>query len=375
MGSLGEVMMFMVTLAGAAIVGSYVLAYAASCLMLVVQDTAGGNDEIKWPKEPYADLIGRAVYFGALLAIWLAPAGMLSRGLRNTWLPDNAPLRFILIAGPGLWLWLPIGLLSSLSSVSRWTLFRPSIIWALFRLFRYTLAFYLITGVLGLLTGALWYYALFAGSKALFLPVPLVTAAVFLIYARLLGRLAWRVGRLKLPRAPKGKKRKAAAAAAKEQPQERAVAVQDPWAVPEEEQEQEQAEQEQEAEEEVPEGMSRSPYGGLIERTENYDLDQEQEPPAPAPMPLDGWQPVGMAEPEEEAGPDLAAKADRAVSQLEQRMAQKPPRPYRPRWTFFSGVWSFPFYSETQRPWLWLSFGLLVLGGMGMMLVTFFPPV
>jgi hypothetical protein len=373
MGALGEVMMFMLTLAGVAIIGSYVLAYAASCLMLVVQDTAGGNDEVKWPKEPYADLIARAIYFGALLAIWLAPAGMLSRGLRNVWLTDNAPLRFILIAGPGLWLWMPIGLLSSLSSVSRWTLFRPAIVGALFRLFWYTLSFYLITAVLGLLTGALWYYTLFAGSKALFLPVPFVTAAVFLIYARLLGRLAWRVGRLKQPRAAKGKKKRKAAAAARE-PQERAVAIEDPWAVPKEEEEP--PEQEQEAEEELPEGMSRSPYGGLIERTESYGMGEEPEPPAtPAsvPVPLDGCEPVGLAEPEEKAGLDVAAGADRAVTQLEQRLAQKPPRPYRPRWTFFSGVWSFPLYSDTQGAWLWLSFGLLVLGGMAMMLVSFFP--
>jgi hypothetical protein len=269
---------------------------------------------------------------------------------------------------------------------------RPAIVGALFRLFRYTVLFYLLTGILGVLTAALWYFTLFGGSKALFFPVPFFTAAAFLIYARLLGRLAWRVGRLKQPKQTKSKKRKPGK---KETSPVRGVEVQDPWAAPKEEVAQNREEQESQAHqapapppplcaaegkagdsnEELPPGMSRSPYGGLIERTGGYDTDDSPESaPSPAPMPLDGWSPVGMAEPEEELGAgSLAEKADQAVSQLEKRLAQRPPKPWKPTWTFFSGTWSFPWYSETQRAWLWLSFGTLVLGGMVMMLVQFFP--
>ena len=113
MAAAGPVIVFMFLLVGTVIVSTYVLAYAAYCFLVVVQDTAAGIDEVIWPNEPVQDWLGEAVYLLALIAIWLAPAGILARALREDLLPEDGPLRLLVLAGPGLWLYFPIGLLSS----------------------------------------------------------------------------------------------------------------------------------------------------------------------------------------------------------------------------------------------------------------------
>ena len=127
MGSAGEAIFFMLLFVSLIVVGLYVLAYTAHCVLVVVQETGMGQDEVTWPSEPIQDWLGHAVLFVELLGIWLVPAGMAARMLRNVWLPDEGVLRVLLLAGPGLWLFFPIGLLSSLSASSRWVPFRWTI--------------------------------------------------------------------------------------------------------------------------------------------------------------------------------------------------------------------------------------------------------
>src|SRR5436190_7001563 len=147
-GEAGNTILFVATLVYTAIVAIYFLAYAAHCFLVVVQDTAAGIDEVAWPDEPISDWVGRAAYLLALVALLLAPAGMLARALRRVWLPEDPALRFLLLAVPGLWLLFPIGLLSAMSSASSWTILRPAILRQFLRLFPTVAGFYLLTGLL-----------------------------------------------------------------------------------------------------------------------------------------------------------------------------------------------------------------------------------
>src|SRR5439155_26740069 len=112
------------------IVGAYVLAYAAHCLLTVVEQTAAGAEQVTWPDEPAADWLSRAVFLAILLAVWLTPAGILARALREGLLPGEPGLRLLVLAVPGLWLLFPVGLLSSLSATSRLNVFRLGMVGA-----------------------------------------------------------------------------------------------------------------------------------------------------------------------------------------------------------------------------------------------------
>src|SRR5438270_764422 len=63
-------MLFLFLLAGSALVGAFVLAYAAHCVVVVVEGTAAGHDRVVWPDEPLADWVLGAVRLLGRLA-WL----------------------------------------------------------------------------------------------------------------------------------------------------------------------------------------------------------------------------------------------------------------------------------------------------------------
>jgi hypothetical protein len=186
------------------------------------------------------DWLAHAVQFLELVGIWVAPAALAARLLRHDWLPDDGALRVLLLVVPGLWLFFPIGLMSSMSALSRWVPFRWVILSRFLRVAPAALGFYLLTAIV--LSAAIvpWYYALF-GQRGGLLPVAAaVSGAAILIYARLLGRMGWLISRLPSteralakPKQERPAKRKAIKTAKKKRKPK--VDVQDPWAVPEEE--------------------------------------------------------------------------------------------------------------------------------------------
>ena len=215
---------FVFTLVAALIVALLVVTYAMHCLLVVVRDTADGNDEVIWPAEPFQDWAGGALHLVVVIAAWLAPVGLLARALRKEWLPDQDPLHLLLLAVPGLWLLFPVALFSTLSGSSRWFVFRPVVVWKLLRVAPSTLAVYILSALLAAGAAALGYAAVVRGW-VLLLPVAAAGwAAAFLVYARLLGRLAARMGRLPTGNDKAGKTKR---------PKLAGVQVQDPWAVPE----------------------------------------------------------------------------------------------------------------------------------------------
>jgi hypothetical protein len=387
MGNAGQVIFFVLLFAASIIVGAAVLAFAARCMLVVVQETAQGQDEILWPKEPYVDWLGHAVLFVELVGIWLAPAALTARLLRHTWLPDEGPLRVLLLAGPGLWLFFPIGLLSSLSAESRWVPFRWAIVQRMLRIAPATLGFYLLT--IFVLSAAVvpWYYALFSAGGAILLPVAAgVGAAVLFIYARLLGRLGWLLARVRVKERvqakPKTEARKPPKAAAKKKRKSRREA-EDPWAVPEEERSQAKTKRFPSAEEKPPAKPKTGFTPPRAEELEAYGFASDkpavpEKPPRPArpSVPLDEEEddePIVMQDAVETGPPpERETQTELFAEQVRQRLAERtrtvPPPPPHP---FFSGVYTFPFYLQCLPSWLTLSLGLLVVGFLVSQMIAF----
>ncbi|HTU89512.1 MAG TPA: hypothetical protein VMF69_05390 [Gemmataceae bacterium] len=384
MGAAGPAILFVLSLAASIMVGVCVLPYAARCVLVIVQETGLGEDEIIWPNEPYVDWLGHAVQFIELVGIWLAPAALMARLLRHVWLPDEGALRVLLLAGPGLWLFFPIGLLSSLSAQSRWVPFRWSIFICFLRIAPAALGFYAITAPLLYFAAVNWYYALFGGRGTLLPVAAVVSAAVLFIYSRLLGRLAWIIQRLPPPR------RTPANAKAPKHPQPQrkkkrkpSSGVKDPWAVPEEE------ERAHETSKRFPwmKEQSEKPKSGYqppsAEEIEGYGFAKEQ--PAPPEKPPEKLARSRFARSPEEYEPyemrDIAKaetstprepQSELFAEQVRQRIAERTrSQPKPPPHPFFSGVYNFPLYSACLPNWLALSLAFLAEGGIVYLLLEF----
>ncbi len=382
MGAAGPAILFMLSFVASIIVGTFVLAFAARCVLVVVQETALGQDEILWPNEPYVDWLGHAVQFLELLGIWIAPAALTARLMRESLLTDEGALRVLLLAGPGLWLFFPIGLISSLSALSRWVPFRWTIFRCFLRIAPTSLKFYVLTAPLLVIAVVPWYYALFGGQTVL-LPVAAVVSAVALfIYARLLGRLACIIQRLPAPpRAP------AKAKAAKTPPPRRkkkhkpSREVQDPWAVPEEE------EQTHKTSKRFPwaEPPPAKPKSGYhipsAEEIERYGFAEEKPKPEPPQKPPrsrfaqspEEYEPYEMKGTAEPTPPKPHEPQDEIFAeQVRQRIAERTRvQPQLPAYPFLSGVYTFPLYSACFPNCLALALGFLIEGGLVYLMMEF----
>ncbi len=355
-GSVGQFLILFGFLISSVITGLYLLAYAARCILVVVQGTAGGSDRVVWPDEPIMDWATGALGLVGLVLLWLIPIGFLSRALEEVLFPGRSVARLLVLAGPLLWLYFPLGALSSLSSVSPWAFFRPVIAWRMLVLFPATAMFYLTSALVVGLGVLLLYLSIFLLPFLLLLSGP-VGAAFLLIYARMLGRLAWRIRQLGplLVKEPAKPRRPAPARPRHPRPQSRAK---DPWNIPT-----------GEPETVVAPGPHRSPTGILDE--ENADPygvadpsqtaePSEQDPPA-RQRPLD---------PEEEEvrqgyGMSAESKTETVSRERPQRgklRRKKERRPAKPPGTAFAGVLGFPWYETSMAAWVWLSLGTVVLG-------------
>jgi hypothetical protein len=338
-GGAGEAIFFVLMYALATMGGVLLLSYAAYCFFVVVQDTAAGLDEVVWPGEPVGEWLVRGAVLVWLTMCWLAPLGMFLRVAAPGLFRDD-PVTVLLAVGVILWLFVPVAVLSSLSGGSRWVFFRPKLLVGLARVAPTTLGFYASTALLLAATLGLWYAAL--TRKGLLIPVAsAVGAASLLIYARLLGRVAWKLNRLRPLR-----RRRSSAQTKEELPAAGPVAVEDPWAVP------------------PPKRKKRKPPKTSTEAPDVYPLATEEAPAAPPPVevPLDGYAPI------DEPLPPLPPPDLPEASNLEQRLAERTPQAKAPAHPLFSGVYTFPFYEKSAKAWLCLTLGGAFLGGVVSML-------
>lgn len=363
---LAATLLFLVFLVGSAAIGLYLIAYASRCLLVVVHGTAGGQDRVTWPDEPILDWASHSLALVGLVFLWLIPVGFLSRALEDVLFPGQGVLRMLVLAGPALWLFFPIGSLSSLSSVSRWGFFRPVIVLRMLILFPSTLMFYLLSAVIVGLSLAMLGMSILRAPALLILTGPL-SASLFLIYARLLGRLAWRIAQLGPMPTSEPDKRPSPHKAAPKKPRVRqsGFEVQDPWATPED------------FEPVVAPGSHKSPTG-LLEETnaEPYGL---ADPAKPQPEELPASQrPLDPEEEEIRSGYQVAAEqrtkrgetARPSRKPLRRRVGQ---RSAKPPGSAFGGVIGFPWYATSLSAWAWLSVGAVVLGFLLVGLVRFMP--
>lgn len=373
-GPAGPAILFVILFAASIIVGVGVLAFAARCVLVIVQESATGQDEIVWPSEPIQDWLGHAVQFIELVGIWLAPAALAARLLRNVWLTEDAALRVLVLAGPGLWLFFPVGLLSSLSAESRWVPFRWTILLAFFRAAPAAVVFYFSSAVILAAAVVPWYYVLFGGQLAWMPAAAGVSAAALFIYSRLLGRLGCIIQRLPAPkRAPNKAKAKQPSQQQSKPKRKRNRDVKDPWAIPEEDPEARKTDGRFPWAKEEPKEPKPGFHIPSAYEIEGYGFAAAQpipEPPMvkPAPSPFaqppEENEPYEMHEAPKPESPPLPKPPDEVFAQqVRQHIAERTrTQPALPAHPFLNGVYTFPFYSICLPYWLALALAFLAEG-------------
>jgi hypothetical protein len=335
---------FVFLFVGLIIVSVYTLAFAAHSFLHIVSCTAAGVDEVMWADEPMVDWLHKGVTMGWLVAVCVAPAGIIGRAAGMNIGTDPLP-PLILTAGI-LWLFLPIGVLSSLTGSTRWAFFRPRVVAAMLRMAGTTLGFYLVTALLFAIALPLWYYAI-VRQIGLVPIAAVVGGAVLMIYARLIGRLG--SGLLNLN--PKRRVDKSASSPARmvfgsiedharpaEEPPPEETTLEDRDEADDEKVEEKAAPAPEDDEDEFPAvpGM-RSPY----------EINKEDRPP-----------PVKAAPPKL----NRARKIERKLSRLR--------RPTRP---LLDGVFTFPVYDVSQRTLAWLTFSGSAVGAVFNFVLALWP--
>jgi hypothetical protein len=362
---------------------AYTVTYAMHCLLVVVQDTAAGNDEVTWPAESFQDSLGGALHLVAVVLIWLALFGVLARALKDVLLPDNFALRFLLLAIPGLWLFLPVALLSSLSASSRWFVFRPVVVWNLLRLAPSTFIVYILSALLAGLLTALAYVTVFRGWLVAAPVAAAATATALLIYGRLLGRLGWTMGRLYVAKEKRIKKARSQARAAL--PREAAVEPSAPLGPEEVDSEWETTPYGQKRRRVKGYGMTRdalaesSPseksdsesevtsYGQKRRRTKSYGITKEPAPSSDA-APEEGVTSLNLPPPASITDRPRASEPtdfERIIRANRRRLVES-------KRSFLGGVFSFPWYRQSRAPWLLLSLGFLMVYGLAYVMISFY---
>ena len=330
----GQAILFVVTLAAWTLVSIYLLVLAARTYVVVLQGTAGGIDRVEWPDEPIYDWILTALQFLGVSAIILMPAGFISRALTDKFYPDNTALRYLLILGPFAWLFYPIGLLSSSSGSSRWAVLSPRTLLGLLRIAPSMIVFYFVTALLFVGVGALGYLGLLSPQWYVLPLSVLAMSALWMIHARLVGRLGWLLheqsrAAAKSNRKPGNKEQRPRKKRVK------AIAAEDPWADPEEE-------------EAPPPARSGSMAYRIVEEEEpRPSLPSYVEPP---PDPYELSAPLEEPEP---APSEASRVPDERVEREIALRRREPPNP-PPAYPLWSGVYQFPLYENCRKPLVYL---------------------
>src|SRR5262245_30578010 len=109
-GAAANAFLFISVLVAFVITSALVAAHAARCFLVVLVETAAGNDAVQWPDESFLDWLRGTIYLVGFLGVCLVPAGLFTRFFGDVWLPDRPGLRFVLLAGTGIWLLTPLGI-------------------------------------------------------------------------------------------------------------------------------------------------------------------------------------------------------------------------------------------------------------------------
>jgi hypothetical protein len=356
--------LFVPLLAATMVIGTYVFAYASHCFLTVVQQTASGNDEVVWPNDPMYDWLWEAVHMLWLIGLWLGPIVLALRAVTAAHAGAGVATNVIVTAAVLVWLLFPLTLLSSMSAASRWVLVSPGMLSRLFtQRLGSLLLFYVHSGpVLAALAFLISCLFLRPGGAVFALVSAPALAAVLLIYARQLGRLAHLVEHTR------GPAERPARPAPRRRPRVRTSAAYDPWSGSANENRPMQPR-------ELPPVMSPS-EGPLVGYDVNYsDRPVPEPPPTPKKRPPDlddvPYDLEGSPNIDPPRGPMPAEWAK--PSEYEMRLATGGEAPPPPTFPWMGGVYNFPLYQQTLIPLVFLAAGLGVLGGMVQLLIELKP--
>lgn len=346
MDGAGPIIVLVFLVVGSVIVGLYVFAYASHIFFSVVEATAAGADDVAWPDSPYVDWIWKGVFLAWLMSLGL-PLLVVTRLISGNFFP------FVAL---GLWaLFFPLMFLSALGAPSRWFVFWPAVIWGLVRKSFDWLLFTIASSVVvvGALATMHWNV-----SNLYLLGVPvaaIVLACALLIYARLLGRLAWIVQlgaeRYAAPEPERALRRRdhqqAQLRAASYDPLREGQRIRQPS--------------------EMPPTAAKDPEArtGYDMRTETADV-QTGLPPHKQQYVIDPPTPYEIADGPAHIAPDRGPLPERYVNpsdyerHLARSLSQKTPE--LPAHPWMSGTWSFPFRNSNYAVLASLIFAFTAFG-------------
>lgn len=335
---------FVPALVACVIFGALFAAFAAQHYMNVLQGTASGAKQIVPPAEPFVDNLWKMVYMLWMIGLWLGPAWFLGVAFAKSdmpWMRYAVPLAVF-------WLCYPFSQLSSLSGPSIWLPFHHDVFGRMARKPGVVLGFLVFSGLTLLLLGFGFHWT-FNADGLVFLAIgcPLLVVAA-MIYARLLGRLAFSLMYTRSILSRKKKKKRTEAPAAAEQPEHEAeAAFVQPSELPPIQ---------------TPDEGPLTGYDIRFDdvrkkrvRAESASAKEKPEPQRPPARPMDDDedQPYGVHEPEvktEDRAPEEIVKP----SEMEMKLLSRDDAPKPPR-----QVWSLDLMGFLFQPEMLATFGLL----------------
>ena len=178
---------FVPALVACVIFGALFATFAAQHYLNVMQSTGSGARQVVWPAEPLVDNLWKVVYLAWLIGLWLGPAWFIGQAFAKTdlpWMRYALPLAVF-------WICYPFSQLSSLSGPTIWLPLHHDVFGRIARKPHVLLGFLFLSGITLALFGLGFHWTFNAeGLVYLFLGGPLFVVSA-LIYARLLGRLAF----------------------------------------------------------------------------------------------------------------------------------------------------------------------------------------
>jgi hypothetical protein len=174
------------TLMGGAIFIVWFAAFA-SIAIAIIADSAVGADRIEdWPSLNFIHSIAEILPTAIAITFSAAPGYLLAQ------LIAQEPWQTAALAGGSLILGLPLIMLSQQAGSSTWEIIDLDVLGAMFRSPFSMLLTYVYSVFLLSLCGAAAYFAWLVNPYLMLATAPLIVACLF-VYARILGRLGWRL--------------------------------------------------------------------------------------------------------------------------------------------------------------------------------------
>ncbi len=182
-----DALIFIPALVGSVICGFVFLVFAAHYYLTVLEGTAAGAKEIPWQSEALTANFWKVFYLGWLLGLWAGPTYLIGRAVA----PGDQWVK-LAVALLAMWALYPVSQLSSLSASSVWVPLNLDVFARLAQKPAVTAGFFALTLPVFALGGLAFKWAFLTKGDLpfLFVGVPVLVFAAML-YARLLGRLAF----------------------------------------------------------------------------------------------------------------------------------------------------------------------------------------